>query len=209
MTDGGSGMAGSAMKYLASSVLLNGLKLGVNNPIVETVTFGIDAFDKGEMVVGAVQGARTATQASAVGATAMQGAAVAAPAMGALGKLNVATAAAGVVFGTVETYGEIFGKGGAVDTWNDSNASGAEKTAEISDATASFGSTLMSAGVVTAAFPGAQAIGAGLVVAGAAIWGASKLTGYVAKNWTGIKNTASKVGSKIADGWNSFTGLFG
>ncbi|WP_135505690.1 hypothetical protein [Planococcus koreensis] len=209
MTDGGSGMAGSAMKYLASSVLLNGLKLGVNNPVVETVTFGIDAYDKGETVVAAVQGARTATQASAAGATAMQGAAVAAPAMGALGKLNVATAAAGVVFGTVETFGEVFGEGGAYDTWHDSNASGAKKTAEISDATASFGSTLMSAGVVAAAIPGGQALGVGLVIGGAALWGVSKLTGYVANNWTGIKSTASKVGSKIADGWNSFTGLFG
>lgn len=64
----------------------------------------------------------------------------------------------------------------------------------------------MSAGGVAAAIPGGQAIGAGLVVAGAAIWGASKLTGYVAKNWDSIKNTASKVGGAISKGWNALFG---
>ncbi|WP_157886469.1 hypothetical protein [Planococcus versutus] len=49
-----------------------------------------------------------------------------------------------------------------------------------------------------------QAIGAEFVIGRAALWGASKLTGLVARNWDniskGIKNFGSSIANKVRDG---------
>ena len=206
-----SGEMGRGSAFFLSGVLLNGLKLGIDSPILEGISDANDAAANGftaAQSINTIQSARTASQAATVGGAVGGAATAGSAAMGALGKLNVVAAVGGTVLGGIDTYQKTFGEGGAIDTFNDSSVSGADKTVAVTDATASLGSTLMSAGVVAAAIPGGQAIGAGIVVAGAALWGASKLTGYVAKNWGSIKGAASKAGDAISKGWNSFTGLF-
>lgn len=199
-------MGGNTSSFLRST-LFNGLKLGINSPILDfasDVSDGVDVYQDAKGAISTLtSGTNIATNTTAAGSM-MNGAAQAgSSAMGALGKLNVATAAVGTVLGVVDTSMNI---GKAFDVFGDDNTTAVERTVAVTDATESLGSTLMSAGGVAAAIPGGQAIGAGLVVAGAAIWGASKLTSYVAKNWDGIKNTASKVSGAISKGWNALFG---
>ncbi|WP_188634289.1 hypothetical protein [Lentibacillus kapialis] len=128
----------------------------------------------------------------------------------ALSKFNVATAALGTAYSGYETYNNLQTASKVMD----SNASGAEKTAAAADVGASAGNTLMSAGVVTSAapIPGARVAGGVMVAGGAVLWGASKATKYVAKNWNSIKDTGKKAweGTKniAKKGWDAVTGIF-
>ncbi len=127
-----------------------------------------------------------------------------------MSKFNVATAAVGTAYSGVKT----FNKWQNASDVMDSNASGAEKTAAVADVGESAGNTLMSAGVVTSAtpIPGARVAGGVMVAGGAVLWGASKVTKAVAKNWDSIKDTGKKAweGTKniAKKGWDAVTGLF-
>lgn len=94
----------------------------------------------------------------------------------------------------------------AIDTWK-SDASTGQKVAATADATASFGETLFNVGAVASAVPGGQALGAGLMIAGGVVWGASKVTKFFAdgsakKVWNKTKDTFNKAKNFIG-------GLFG
>ncbi|MEW4309500.1 hypothetical protein [Rossellomorea marisflavi] len=183
-----------------SSIILNGVKVGMG----ENTPSYINAIsDAQEAVLNTVDGIgaandlrniRNLKNAESAYSTVKGGVDVAKGASGfsnlstvaSVSKFNVITAAVGAGYSAFELG---FKGANAVDVYN-SDATGAEKTSAIADATSSAGELLMNAGVVTAAFPGAQVAGGIMVAAGAVIWGASKLTKLVADNWDGIKEFA-------------------
>ncbi|SFD94520.1 hypothetical protein SAMN05216238_10665 [Lentibacillus persicus] len=208
----------SSMNYglgYRGNLLMNGLKLGVGDNVV------FDAYDTYSHVeegVGAIQDFRAAQQfyntSSSVGDLAEAGRSVSnatppATSVGALSKFNVATAAVGTGISAFETG---YNSARAVDVLN-SDASGADKTVAVTDATASFGDTLMNAGVVTSAIPGAQAVGAGMVAVGAGVWAVSKGVRFVASHWKGNwKDTGKAMWKSTKDtakkAWDTVTGWF-
>jgi len=208
----------SSMNYglgYRGNLLMNGLKLGVGDNVV------FDAYDTYSHVeegVGAIQdynairnAQRTADTAGDLASASSKISSSTPPAasVGALSKFTVAAAAVGTGFSAVETG---YNTARAVDVLS-SDASGADKTVAVTDATASLGDTLMNAGVVTSAIPGAQAVGAGMVAVGAGVWAVSKGVNFVASHWKGnwkdtgkamwksTKNTAKKA-------WDTVTGWF-
>ncbi|WP_174614159.1 hypothetical protein [Virgibacillus ihumii] len=222
---------GSSASRVYGNMLVNGLKLaGVDSTLTGAYDVGTKFYD-GAQGYKAFQNAKnvrnTADEASDASKVLQQTKEstkankalsvmkkVPAPPAGvekALSKFNVAAAAIGTVASGAKTIGEIRN---ASDVLN-SNASGADKTAAVADATASAGNTLMNAGVVTSAVPvpGARVAGGIMVAGGAVLWGASKATKYVAENWNSIKETGKKVweGTKniAKKGWDAVTGLFG
>ncbi|MDZ5713676.1 hypothetical protein [Jeotgalibacillus haloalkalitolerans] len=143
---------------------------------------------------------------------------------GALAKFNLASAAVGTVFGSIETG---FKSANAYDVIN-SNAATTEKVSATADATASLGQTLMSAGTVAGFIPGAQAAAPFLIVGGAVLWGGSRAVKFLADNWEGVKqfrrdfmknplNATKDLASKgvdkvqehLSNGWSTVKGLFG
>src|SRR5690606_12631222 len=131
-------MGGSTNSFLRST-LLNGLKRGIDNPILDfasDVSDGVDVYQDARGAISTLtSGANIATNTSAAGSV-MSGAAQAgSSAMGALGKLNVATAAVGTVFGAVDTYNNT---ANAIEVFQDSNSTGADRTVAVTDATASL-----------------------------------------------------------------------
>lgn len=200
---------------LYKGILLNGIKLSINDQTL------FDIYDTGTHVAdgyGAVQDFRNlkntydVTSAGTDLANAAQTAANVAPSAGAVGavsKLNIGVAAIGTGIAAFETG---YKAGQAYDVLT-SDASGAEKTSAVADATGSLGDTLMNAGVVASAIPGGQAVGAGMVAVGAGIWVVSKGVKLFADNWKGdlgstTKSIANKAGNKIKDGWNWLKGKF-
>jgi hypothetical protein len=203
-----------------SSLLLNGVKVGLgdnqwvagvsdtHDSVLKTID-AVDAAHDYKIIKAAsnlsdtadgVRGAITAT-----GGTGIQGLKM----VGSISKLNAAAAAVGAGYSALELG---FNGAKAYEVLN-SDAAGNVKTSAVAEATGNFGELMMNAGVVTAAFPGGQAAGAVMIVGGAAIWGASKLTKLVADNWSGVKkfakhpvkNTAKAIGKGLSKvkGWFS------
>ncbi|GEL76470.1 hypothetical protein [Tenuibacillus multivorans] len=202
------------LKY-RGNILMNGLKLGVGD---NALTDAYDTYSHVYQGIEGIQDYRYIKQAysNTKGiddlAQASQKISNTSPppsTVGALSKFNVAAAAVGAGFSAVDTGMKA---ANAVDILN-SNADGNVKTAAVADTTASLGDTLMNAGVVTSAIPGAQAIGAGMVAVGAGVWLVSKGTGFVARHWKGnVKDTAkamwntTKKSAKKA--WDTVKGWF-
>jgi len=208
---------GTSSGFFLSGLLLNGLKLRYEgNPFVEGASFVNDSAGNVVTSVAAVQSLNNSRNISATAVGAAPGAAGAAGAaatwgtMGALGKLNVVGAGLATAYGVYDTFNKA---SDAIGNWGDSSIKTSTKVAETSEATASLGTTLMSAGVVAAAIPGGQAAATVMIVGGAALWGASKLTGAIANNWDGIKKGVSDFGNGVKDiaskGWNSVKSIFG
>ncbi|GAA0588683.1 hypothetical protein GCM10009001_00700 [Virgibacillus siamensis] len=199
-----------------SNILMNGVKLGVGNNAINSM---YDTYTHVADGVKGVQDFRTARQFASTTDTLSDAARTAdnftppAASVGALSKLNVAAAVVGTGVSAFETgY-----KGAKAYDVLTSDASGAEKTSAVADATASLGNTLMNAGVVTSAIPGGQAIGAGMVAVGAGVWVVSKGVKLFADNWKGNvwdtgKHLAKKAGNAIKDvassAWDTVTGWF-
>ncbi|MBM7715935.1 hypothetical protein JOC94_002946 [Bacillus thermophilus] len=204
-TSGGSGGFGAAGGYM-TGMLLNGVKMGMGERTPWYVNAASDAkdfYDKGKGVYDAGSTLHQLRTGGSFGSTVARGASTTAPAIGAVSKLSAVGAGISAGFSAVDTA---INTKKAIDVWN-SNASGAEKTAATADATASFGETLFNAGMVSSAIPGGQAVGAGLMVAGGVVWGASKVTKFFAdgtakKAWNKTKDVAKNT-------WNKFKGLFG
>jgi hypothetical protein len=206
-----------------SSLMLNGVKVGLGDKTPWFVNGVADAHDGVLKTVDAVGAAKdyklikdAATLAQNGGAS--RGALNLADnadllsnlsKVGSISKLNVATAAVGAGYSAFELG---FNGAKAYEVLN-SDVAGNQKVSAVAEATSSFGDLMMNAGVVTAAIPGGQAAGAVMIAGGAAIWGASKLTKLVADNWSGIKkfaknpvkNTAKAIGKGISTvkGWFS------
>ncbi|WP_197431753.1 hypothetical protein [Lentibacillus sp. JNUCC-1] len=70
-----------------------------------------------------------------------------------------------------------------------SDASGTQKTIAVANATESAGDFLISGGVLASAVPvpGFRVAGGVIILIGAALWGASKVAKFYAKNWDTIK----------------------
>ncbi|WP_077327791.1 hypothetical protein [Virgibacillus siamensis] len=199
-----------------SNILMNGVKLGVGNNAINSM---YDTYTHVADGVKGVQDFRTARQFASTTDTLADAARTAdnftppAASVGALSKLNVAAAVVGTGVSAFETgY-----KGAKAYDVLTSDASGAEKTSAVADATASLGNTLMNAGVVASAIPGGQAIGAGMVAVGAGVWVVSKGVKLFADNWKGNlwdtgKHLAKKAGNAIKDvassAWDTVTGWF-
>ncbi|WP_174614156.1 hypothetical protein [Virgibacillus ihumii] len=209
-----------------SNLLMNGVKLGVGNNAINSM---YDTYTHVADGVKGVQDFRTARKFATMADNAQDVANTAdslrdaanvadnftppAAPVGALSKLNVAAAVVGTGVSAFETgY-----KGAKAYDVLTSDASGAEKTSAVADATASLGNTLMNAGVVTSAIPGGQAIGAGMVAVGAGIWVVSKGVKLFADNWKGNlwdtgKHLAKKAGNAIknvaSSAWDTVTGWF-
>lgn len=199
-----------------SNILMNGVKLGVGNNAINSM---YDTYTHVADGVKGVQDFRNARQFASMADSAQDLANMGnnftpPPAsVGALSKLNVAAAVVGTGVSAFETgY-----KGAKAYDVVTSDASGAEKTSAVADATASLGNTLMNAGVVTSAIPGGQAIGAGMVAVGAGVWVVSKGVKLFADNWKGNlwdtgKHLAKKAGNAIKDvassAWDTVTGWF-
>jgi hypothetical protein len=206
-----------------SSLILNGVKVGLGDKTPWYVNGVADAHDGTLKAIDAVGAAKdyklikdAATLAQNGGAS--RGALNLADnadllsklsKVGSISKLNVATAAVGAGYSAFELG---FNGAKAYDVLK-SDAAGNQKVSAVAEATSNLGDLMMNAGVVTAAFPGGQAAGAVMIAGGAAIWGASKLTKLVADNWSGIKkfaknpvkNTAEAIGKGISKvkGWFS------
>ncbi|PFG03897.1 hypothetical protein [Bacillus sp. es.034] len=205
-----------------SSILLNGVKVGLgdnkwvaglsdtHDSVLKTID-AVDAAHDYRLIKAAsnlsdtadgLRGAITATGGTSSGVQGLK-------MMGSISKLNAVAAAVGAGYSAFELG---FNGAKAYDVLN-SDAAGNVKTSAVAEATGNLGELMMNAGVVTAAFPGGQAAGAVMVVGGAAIWGASKVTKLVADNWSGIKkfakhpvkNTAKAIGKGISKvkGWFS------
>ena len=127
------------------------------------------------------------------------------PPMSMLSKVNVATASVGTVFSAIDTFKNT---GKAIEVYQNDNSTGAAKTIAVSEATASLGEVLMNGGAVAAAIPGGQAIGAGLIIAGAGTFAISKGVKLVVSNWGSIKRGAGKAGRKIGSLFKSIKGAF-
>ncbi|WP_067724809.1 hypothetical protein [Oceanobacillus damuensis] len=200
---------------LYKGLLLNGIKLSINDKTL------FDIYDTGTHIAdgySAVQDYQTArnlsnitTSGSALAdaANTVSNVTPSAGAVGAISKLNIGAAAIGTGIAAFET-GYKTGQAYNVLT---SDASGAEKTSAVADATGSLGDTLMNAGVVASAIPGGQAVGAGMVAVGAGIWVVSKGVKLFAENWKGdlgstTKSIVNKAGNKVKDGWNWLKGKF-
>ncbi|GGD20278.1 hypothetical protein [Pontibacillus salipaludis] len=128
---------------------------------------------------------------------------------GAVSKFNIAAAGIGAGFSAIETG---FNTAKAIDVYN-SDASNSEKITATTDATASLGDTLMNAGMVATAIPGAQAAGLGIAAAGAVLWLGSKGVKLVSSNWKGGPiRTAKEIGRKakdsIVNAYNKVKGWF-
>ncbi len=222
-------------------ILWGGMKLGLkDNEAVKTlaeletahgvITDGYtaaQAIGQNSSVLNGQRSYRALQQAgiaSQISSSPRSTAAILTPANGALSKFNVASAAVGTVFGTIETG---YKTANAIDMMN-SSADTTKKVSATADATASFGQTLMSAGVVAGAIPGGQAAAPIMIAGGAVIWGGSRLVKLAADNWEGIKQfrkdfskdswKASKdlavkayegAKNKISDSWSAVKGLFG
>ena len=127
------------------------------------------------------------------------------PPMSMLSKVNVAAASVGTVFSAIDTFKNT---GKAIEVYQNDNSTGAAKTVAVSEATASLGEVLMNGGAVAAAIPGGQAIGAGLIIAGAGTFAISKGVKLVVSNWGSIKRGAGKAGRKIGSLFKTIKGAF-
>ena len=101
-----------------------------------------------------------------------------------LSKLNVATAGLSAGFAAVDTYK-------AYQSFK-SAKTGTQKGEAVGGMIASTGDFLMNAGTMTAAFPGAQAVGAGIIVAGGILWGIGTATKLISRHWNKITGAARK-----------------
>ena len=120
-----------------------------------------------------------------------------------LSKLNVGAAGISTIFSTIDTVKNGMG---VYDTIKKNGWTSSKSVAAGADTAASFGEVLMNGGVVVGAFPGGQAFGAGMVVAGATLWGASKVVKGIASG--SLKKAAKKVKDKV-DSWvSSIKGVF-
>jgi len=121
---------------------------------------------------------------------------------GMLTKFNIATSAVSTGFSLVNTVQS------AGDTWKviDSNAATSEKVEAGAMTASDFGELVFNAGMLTAAFPGAQAVGLGIAAVGGAIWLAGKGVKWAAKNWSSI--SGSKVGRAAKEVWKGVTKPF-
>ncbi|SFA91083.1 hypothetical protein SAMN04488072_103215 [Lentibacillus halodurans] len=198
-----------------SNVFMNGLKLGVGDNIAfdsyDTYTHVSDGIG-GIKDYNYIRNAQKTTDTAgdlASASSKISGKTPPASSVGALSKFNIAAAAVGTGISAFETG---FKSAKAVDVLT-SDASGADKTSAVADATASLGDTIMNAGVVTTAIPGGQAIGAGMVAVGAGVWAVSKGVKFVADNWKGnLADTGKAMWNKTKDtakkAWDTVTGWF-
>ena len=129
----------------------------------------------------------------------------ASPAMSVLSKLSVATASVGTVFSAIDT---VKNTGKAIEAYQNDNSTGAAKTIAVSEATASLGEVLMNGGAIAAAIPGGQAIGAGLILAGASTFFVSKGVKLAVSNWGSIKKYAGSARKKVGLFFKSIKGAF-
>lgn len=124
------------------------------------------------------------------------------PVTGALTKFNIATSAVSTGFSLVNTIKS------AGDTWDvmKSEAATTDKVAAGATTASDFGELVFNVGMTTAAFPGAQAAGLAIAVAGGAIWLAGKGVKWAANNWSSISE--STVGKAAKSAWKGITKPF-
>lgn len=183
-----------------TGLLLNGIKTGMGDKSPwainaaadgkQAVDMGYYSYKAGKAVYDLRTGVDLANVAARGSSTA------AASSFASISKFSAVGAGIAAVFSGYETGVKAVN---AIDVLK-SGASGAEKTAATADATASFGETLFNVGAVATAFPGGQVAGAVMMGSGAVIWGASKVTKFIADG-------SAKKALKKATGW--VKGLFG
>ncbi|VEF49211.1 Uncharacterized protein conserved in bacteria [Bacillus freudenreichii] len=206
--NGGSTSFGPTGSYL-TGLMLNGVKMGLGERTpwyVNAASDATDIYDKGKGVYDAGKTIRDIRRLESLGETVTRGASTAS-AVGTISKLSAVGAGISAGFSAYDT---VLNTMNAVDVWK-SDASKSDKVAATADATGSLGETLFNVGAVASAIPGGQAVGAGLMIAGGVVWGASKITkffadGTASKVWNKTKDVASNVWNKTS---GFFKGLFG
>lgn len=171
-----------------AGLLTGGYKMAVKGTSIEWTA---DLYDVGEKGVMSAQSAYALGKFSAgkIAAATGRSASFASTAFQPVSKLNAGVAAVGAVTSGIEAGTKWYA------------AYNAETDAERNQAMGEFfgatGETLMNAGVVAAAIPGGQVIGAGLVVVGGAMWLGSTIYKY--RNNISSFLRKSKTVSKILD----------
>ena len=124
------------------------------------------------------------------------------PASGVLSKFSIATNVVSTGFSLVNTIKS------AGDTWDviNSKVATSDKVAAGATTASDFGELVFNVGMTTAAFPGAQAAGLGIAVAGGVIWGVGKGVKWAANNWSRISE--SKIGKGAKNAWKGMTKPF-
>lgn len=193
-----------------SSLILNGAKLplGDRTPpwfdLVEDVHSGAGmAYDLYDGYSGISSAAGTVGDVVRSGTEMLPNVVnVARPVSGALTKFNIATSAVSTGFSLVNTINS------AGDTWDVINSEAAitDKVSAGATTASDFGELVFNVGMTTAAFPGAQAAGLAIAVAGGAIWLAGKGVKWAANNWSSISE--STVGKAAKSAWKGITKPF-
>ena len=195
-------------------LVLNGLKLGMgdNRALVNIY----DAYGMADAGVDGVDAIKALMQYRSMSQTAINTytslsepvssiVSTASPAMSVLSKLSVATASVGTVFTAIDT---VKNTGKAIEVFQNDNSTGSARTVAVTEATASLGEVLMNGGAIAAAIPGGQAIGAGLILAGAGTFFVSKGVKLAVSNWGSIKKYAGSARKKAGLFFKSIKGAF-
>ncbi|MDW2879573.1 MULTISPECIES: hypothetical protein [Bacillaceae] len=183
----------SRTNYL-TRVAVNGFKLGFEGSVpADMLLYGHDSADKYFKVKDSLDTLRKArlalndTSALSPASSSTLETASSVSKMSPLAKLNFATAGISAGFAAVDTYKGFKSIGDA--------KSGQEKGEAIGTTMASGGDFLMNAGTMMTAIPipAVQAVGAGVIMVGGALWAAGTATKLISRHWDKITGAAKKV----------------
>ena len=193
-----------------STLILNGAKLPLGDRTPPWFDLVEDVHNGSGMALDIYKGySNISTAAGTVGDVVRNGTEMlpnvvntARPASGVLSKFSIATNVVSTGFSLVNTIKS------AGDTWDviNSKVATSDKVAAGATTASDFGELVFNIGMTTAAFPGAQAAGLGIAVAGGVIWGVGKGVKWAANNWSRISE--SKIGKGAKNAWKAITKPF-